>query len=166
MREALQDGLERLHTKWPQAHLIEHETGNTLVTVPSVLPSGYDQTICTVLFVAPAGFPACFPENFWTDIDIDLAKHRTTDGLGHGELWPTKHPQKTARFSPGEGYFHPAGRWRSAESRFTFERLWPQWRTAMIWRLRLQQWSPIQCSLFTYMMCIRQRIYWTPRYVA
>lgn len=166
-KQSLQDGLDRLRTKWPQSHLVDHGSGYTLVTVPSVvLPSGYDQTICTVLFVATPGFPANVPENFWTDIDIDLAKPRTTDGLGREELWPTKEPQKTSRFSPGTGYFHSVdGKWRSTESRFTFERLWPQWRTAMIWGLHLQEWNPNQSSLFTYMMCIKQRIYWTPRYV-
>lgn len=166
MTEILKDGIKRLQTKWPQAHIVEHTSGNTLITVPSVvLPDGYDQTICTVLFVSPPGFPACTPKNFWTDIDIDLAIPRVTDGLGD-PVWPTKHPQKTSRFTPGDGYFHPIdGKWRNAESRFTLESLWPQWRKAMCWGLHLQAWNPNQSSLFTYMMCIKQRLYWTPKFV-
>lgn len=160
----LLDGVERLRTRWPQAHLVKHSSGHTLVTVPSVLlPSGYDQTICTVLFIAPPGFPSTVPEHFWTDIDIDLTQTRTTNGLGT-KIWPpTKEPQKTARFLPGDGYFHPVdGKWRNSESRFTFEKLWPQWRMAMCWGLRLQAWDPIHSGLYTYMNCIRQRLYWTP----
>lgn len=68
------DGIERLRMYWPQSHAEEGPHGNHLIVVPSVVPAkGYDKTICTVLFIAPAGFPAACPWKFCTDIEIRLA---------------------------------------------------------------------------------------------
>ena len=48
------DGVERLRTKWPQAHYQRNKHGYHLIVVPGVvLPKGWDKTICTVLFLAP-----------------------------------------------------------------------------------------------------------------
>lgn len=68
------EGIERLRTRWPQAHFVTGPHGDNLIVVPSVvLPKGYQETICTVLFIAPAGFPAQHPHHFFTDIDVRLA---------------------------------------------------------------------------------------------
>lgn len=70
---AIHDGIARLRTKWPQAHYCPGKHGDYLIVVPGVvLPKGYVQTICTVLFIAPPGFPAACPDHFFTDIEIRL----------------------------------------------------------------------------------------------
>jgi hypothetical protein len=67
--QTLAEQIECLRRKWPQAHLQKNEHGQHLVVVPSVkLPNGCNATICTLLFVAPAGFPGSVPEGFWVDV--------------------------------------------------------------------------------------------------
>jgi hypothetical protein len=70
------EGIQRLRVYWPQSHAVEGERGHHLIVVPSVVPArGYDKSICTVLFIAPAGFPAARPWKFWTDAEIRLANN-------------------------------------------------------------------------------------------
>lgn len=70
----IEDGITRLRTRWPQSHAIRGKHGQHLIVVPSVLlAKGYNASICTVLFIAPAGFPAACPRHFFTDIEIRLA---------------------------------------------------------------------------------------------
>jgi hypothetical protein len=64
----IENGLVLLRTRWPQTHAVPGEHGYFLIVVPGViLPRGYRETICTVLFVAPPGYPAACPDHFFTD---------------------------------------------------------------------------------------------------
>ena len=77
----IEDGIARLRTEWPQTHYERNKHGYHLIVVPSVvLPKGWDKTICTVLFLAPPGFPAACPDHFFTDIEIRLLDHRRNPG--------------------------------------------------------------------------------------
>lgn len=89
------NGIERLRTYWPQSHAVPGKHGEHLIVVPSVkLSDGYDANICTVLFIAPAGFPAAHPHHFFTDIEIRLAnkaipKYTTTNNASDvAYSWP------------------------------------------------------------------------------
>ena len=123
------DGIERLRTKWPQTHAQRSKYGHHLIFVPGVLlPKGWDQTICTVLFLAPPGFPAACPDHFFTDIEIrreDKSFPYNTN-MGNGAL------------------LESLG--------------WPQWKDCQWWSWHLQMWDPNRSSLFTYMNVIQQRL--------
>jgi Prokaryotic E2 family E len=68
MSELLDRQLIALQTRWPQSHYEPGKHGAHLIIVPGVkLPDGYTHTICTVLFVAPPGYPAARPDHFFTD---------------------------------------------------------------------------------------------------
>lgn len=130
--DALQKGIQRLRTKWPVAHSVPSEHGSHLIVVPSVsLPRGYRENICTVLFVAPPGFPAAHPSDFFTDIDIRLEN----GSIPH--------------------HSHMAGPSSNAQSLL---RPWPQWTNSKWWNWKLQMWDPNRSSLYTYMQVIRQRL--------
>jgi Prokaryotic E2 family E len=125
-------GIEQLQTRWPQSHSVLGKYGHHLVVVPSVLlPKGYRENICTVLFVVPPGYPAACPDHFFTDIEIRLNNSKSfgipyNTNLGNGAI---------------------------------LERLgWPQWKNCMWWSWHLQMWNPNQSSLYTYMQVILQRL--------
>jgi len=125
----IESGIAQLRTRWPQTHFQKSRFGHHLVVVPSVnLPKQYRENICTVLFIAPPGFPAACPDHFFTDIEIRCADnlsmpHRTN--MGNGAL---------------------------------LEQLgWPQWKNSQWWSWHLQMWNPNQSSLYTYMKVIEQR---------
>lgn len=125
----IETGIERLRTKWPQSHAVAGRHGQHLVVVPSVvLPRGYRQTICTVLFVAPPGYPAARPDHFFTDIEIRLENGR----------WPHCITPLGSNNSPLQ--------------------CWPQWEGhCQWWSWHLQAWDPNRSSLYTYMKVIQQR---------
>jgi|SRR5579863_1998158 hypothetical protein len=125
----IDDGIERLRTKWPQTHSQRSKYGHHLIFVPSVkLPKQYRENICTVIFVAPPGFPAACPDHFFTDIEV-----RCKAGFGM--------PRNT---NMGNGAL--------------LEQLgFPQWKDAQWWSWHLQMWNPNQSSLYTYMRVIEQR---------
>lgn len=136
----IEEGLSRLRTKWPQSFSIESQHGDQLVVVPSVLlPKGYDATICTVLFIAPCGFPAACPRHFFTDIEIRLA---------NGML-----PHYTRAFVRAERAY-------IGEDLIAFDRWkdWPAWKQAMRWFWKVQMWYPNRDTLFTFMNAIRMRL--------
>src|ERR1035437_8573865 len=116
----IEDGLARLRSKWPQSHCQASKHGAHLIIVPSVLlPHGWDKTICTVLFIAPPGFPAANPHCFFTDIDVNFLKpqfHVNEDG----EKYPKYHPEDT----------HFKGNNPGIE--------WPAWKNVMWWKWCLQ----------------------------
>lgn len=121
--------MARLRTKWPQAHSERNRHGHHLIFVPGVvLPNGWDKTICTVLFLAPPGFPAARPDHFFTDIEIRRSDKR----------WPMN-------TNIGNGA------WLGQLG-------WPQWSASMWWSWHLQAWDPNHSSLFTYMKVIQQRL--------
>jgi hypothetical protein len=114
---------------WPQTHHQQNIHGHNLIVVPGVLlPKGWDATICTVLFLAPPGYPAARPDHFFTDIEIRLADK--------------SHPHNT-NVSNGEYLGHLG---------------WPQWAKSMWWSWHLQMWDPNRSNLFTYMKVIQQRL--------
>lgn len=128
----IHDGIERLRTKWPQSHYCPGKHGDYLIIVPGVLlPKGYRETICTILFIVPPGFPGARPDHFFTDIEIRLAS---------GAI-----PKATVIAHPeGRGNFcHPS---------------WPQWSRSMWWSWHLQMWNPNRDGLYTYMKVITQRL--------
>jgi hypothetical protein len=128
----IESGLARLKTRWPQSHAVPGQHGYFLIVVPGVLlPRGYRETICTVLFVAPPGFPAACPDHFYTDIEIRLQ---------NGEI-----PKAALPAHPVHGGNFP-------------KRLWPQWEGCMWWSWHLQMWNPNQSSLYTFMKVIQQRL--------
>ncbi len=132
MMNALHDGMARLRTRWPQSHYQPSKHGAYLIIVPSVLlPKGYRENICTVLFVVPPGYPAACPDHFFTDIEIRLEngaipKNTVLPHSVHGGNFPKK--------------------------------TWPQWSQCMWWSWHLQMWNPNQSNLYTYMRVILQRL--------
>ncbi len=135
----IETGIERLRSRWPQSHYAKDEHGAHLIVVPSVkLPSSHDASICTVLFVAPPGFPGSVPSDFFTDIDLRLMKGEPFDP------WPT-HTLPS---------FHT-----NAE---TLLRNCPQWMHCQWWKWRLQAWNPNSDTLYTYMQTIRRRLSLNP----
>jgi hypothetical protein len=115
---------------WPQTHHEQNIHGHNLIFVPGVLlPKGWDKTICTVLFLAPPGYPAARPDHFFTDIEVRLAKNKAI-------------PHNT-NVSNGEYLGHLG---------------WPQWAKSMWWSWHLQMWDPNRSSLFMYMKVIQQRL--------
>ena len=142
----IDDGIARLQTKWPQSHYQKSSHGSYLIIVPSVvLPKGYSETICTVLFEVPPGFPAACPDNFYTDIEIRLSNlsmpHRT---FPYNEAFNLTNHHGIQIKGGGYGNFP--------------KQIWPAWSKCMWWSWHLQMWNPNQSSLFTYMMCIQQRL--------
>ena len=127
----IEDGVERLRTKWPQTHAVPSKYGAHLIVVPSViLPKGYDKNICTILFVAPPGFPAACPNSFFTDIEIRLENKAVP-------------------------YHSQPPDWSNAK---VILREWPQWTHCQWWKWCLQMWNPNQSNLYTYMRVIQQRL--------
>ena len=140
MNPYIEDGISRLRTKWPQSHSVSSKYGHHLVIVPSViLPKGWDKNICTVLFIAPPGFPASCPDHFFTDIDIMLDTN----------TYPFQ-PHNTVCWNPMCEDETKGGNFPS--------NLWPQWSRSMWWSWHLQMWNPNQSSLYTYMQVILQRL--------
>ena len=130
VNQHIKDGIERLRTKWPQTHSERNKYAHHLIVVPGVLlPKGWDSNICTVLFVAPPGYPAARPDHFWTDIEIRVAQNKAI-------------PHNTNISNGTE-----LGRLG-----------WPQWDQCMWWSWHLQMWNPNQSSLFTYMKVIQRRL--------
>jgi hypothetical protein len=89
----IEDGIGLLKRKWPQSHAVAGEHGYQLITVPGVLlPEGYRERICTLLFVAPPGMPGAFPQNFFTDIEVRLTDGRvpiyTNMNNANWLMWP------------------------------------------------------------------------------
>ncbi|SRR6266700_2173624 len=133
MNPYIEDGIDRLRSRWPQAHYEHGKHGGSLIIIPSIiLPCGYQETICTVLFEAPPGFPGCVPNHFFTDIDIHLRNGRC--------------PERTYCWHPTleQGNF-PAN-------------IWPAWRRAMWWSWSLQGWNPNRDSLYTFMRVVERRL--------
>jgi hypothetical protein len=123
-------GVALLRTKWPQSHAVAGKHGQHLIVIPSViLPRGYRETICTVLFIAPPGYPAACPDHFFTDIEIRL----------ENKAFPKNALPVGSNNSPLQH--------------------WPQWEgNCQWWSWHLQMWNPNQSSLYTYMNVIRQRL--------
>jgi hypothetical protein len=69
---SLQEGIELLRQRWPQTHAVYGPRTGHAIFVPSVQLRGYDKDICTVIFIAPFGFPATAPNGFYTDIQVNL----------------------------------------------------------------------------------------------
>lgn len=155
MNAAIENGVALLRTKWPQAHAVEGEHG-TAIFVPTVmLPDCYEQNVCTVVFVAPCGFPSNPPQNFYTDVEVELISHRDNHFI-HG--LDGKYPRKTVRWTPEFTYEMYGHEWTGGGSAFKpWNRYWPQWDRLMFWPLRLQAWNPNRDSIFTYMNVIRTR---------
>lgn len=125
----IDDGMERIRTRWPQASSERNKNGYHLITVPGVaLPKGWSKASCTVLFLAPPGYPAAHPDHFFTDVELRLA-----DGS-----WP-----KNVNIGNGA----------------LLEMLgWPRWKDSQWWSWHLQMWNPNHGSLYTYMKVIQQRL--------
>lgn len=159
--------LEQLRSMWPQSHAVRSEYGAHLITVPGViLPSGYKQTICTILFVAPPGYPSAVPQDFYTDIDIELNK---PSGFGYDFMphcrgdfseWNPFAPFATRKWVHDRHVPHPfiEGKEVNLGGGAFPARHWPSWERCMFWSLRLQMWNPNKCTLMTFMNAVRQRV--------
>jgi Prokaryotic E2 family E len=134
--EAIHDGIERLRTRWPQSHYSPGRYGQYAIFVPGMnLPKGYvvtgghRATICTVLFLAPAGFPAAKPDHFFTDIELRL-----------------------------DGGAFPKGTLPTGSNNSPL-RDWPQWEgNCQWWSWHLQMWDPNRSGLVTFIAAVRQRL--------
>jgi len=90
----IEQGIELLRSKWSQSNVESSKYGGYLIIIPSILlPKSYRQTICTVLFVAPPGFPASCPDHFFTDIRINLIDgsypmNTVVEGNFPNNIWP------------------------------------------------------------------------------
>jgi hypothetical protein len=127
---AIHDGIDRLRTRWPQSHYCPGSYGQYLILIPGVmLPEGYRENICTVLFIVPPGFPAARPDHFFTDIEIRLE---------NGAL-----PKGTLMEGCNNTPLHD----------------WPQWEGhCQWWSWHLQMWDPNYSGLVTFFSAIRQRL--------
>jgi hypothetical protein len=129
--------LAQLHTKWPQAAVTRERNGNglRLVIVPGfVLPSGWNKTICTVLWLARVTFGVREQHigplrGFW----VDLPDLRLADG---------SHPKYS----------------RSAPDVEIDGACFKHWRGLTHFWWKMQDWHPDRDTLYTHMMVIRQRL--------
>ena len=125
---AIENGVEQLRRKWPQAHAVPGADGSHLVFLPTfMLAKGYDATVCTAFFIAPPFFPAVAPVHFFTDIQVRLANGGWPHYTSMNNAWPIEH-------------------------------LWPQWAQCQRWHWKVQCWDVNRSSLFTYAMVIRNRL--------
>lgn len=141
-------GIEQLRERWPQSHAVASDESiyaAHLITVPTVmLPDGFKQNVCTVLFVAPDGFPANPPTNFYTDIELELDD-------------PHGFPYGTSRWSLPFDYEMYGLPWKAGGTVFVpWAKFWPQWDHVMLWHCRLQAWNPNHDGIYTYMKVIEQ----------
>lgn len=150
-RDGLEGQLNQLRKRWPQAHF-EPKPDQTvyapfLIIVPSVLlPSGWDKTICTVLFHASLmqdGRHQQSPlDGFYVDLELRLANKMWGQ---YSRSWaPTgsKIPWHEDAYRREAEIISPTGQWRG------MTRFW--WRS--------QAHSPLTHTLFTTMMMIRNRL--------
>lgn len=142
----IEAGIEALRSRWSQAHYEKSPHGAHLIVVPSfLLPHGYNCTIATVLFIAPAGFPVAQPDHFFThtapvelELDPPASEYcRHSDGDYIGRRW---RPECTATHNTPSGF--------------------PQWHGEGLlwWSWHLQHWNPNRDTLMTYMNVIRRRL--------
>ena len=75
--------LEDLCGVWPHATGEPRADGTHLITVPAmVLPPGWNQTVTTVQFLAPVGYPLAHPDCFWADEGLRLGDGRLPKNAG------------------------------------------------------------------------------------
>ena len=68
MNPIVQEQLTLLQGVYAGAFVTEIPGGSHLVTVPNVeIPPGWNRQSTTILFVAPAGYPAAQPDCFWVE---------------------------------------------------------------------------------------------------
>lgn len=132
IKDCLEDGITRIRTKYPEAYYEKSNHEAHLIVVPNYqLPKGYSHKTCTVLFVAPAGFPSCRPYGFWVDeADLRLQTSNFYEG------WNAS-PHYTHN-NPILGF----PKWDGKVKMF----LW-----------RLQDWH-YTSTLYTYLMAIKHRL--------
>jgi len=66
--------LEAIQEEYPAATADLLPDGTSLVAVPGVvLPSGWNQTVTTIQYIVPVGYPAARPDCFWADASLRLA---------------------------------------------------------------------------------------------
>lgn len=145
MNKWVEDQMAALRVYWLQsAYQYGEKTSASLIIVPGVKLHGYNKIICTVLFVAPPGYPGACPVNFWTDVQgLLLLKPRKEiypcyDGY---EIIYTDIPKNINEVSPipGAAFSH--------------------WKDLTWWSWHLQSWNPNTCTLLTYMRVIKKRLF-------
>lgn len=123
----IEEGLKRIQTKYPQAHILNNPQAESLLVIPSVLlPKGFNKTICTVLTKIPHGFPGTHPNGFWIDFPDLKVKLTPSDVTGR------------PYYSNNNNIYG-----------------YPEWDghvTYFYWRL--QAWNPNKDSLYTWLMAI------------
>ena len=160
--------IDRLRTKWPQAHYVEPCGGGMwgyfTIFIPSlVLPRGYNKTICTAIFqarISDDGELQHSPlQEFWIDqADLQLVppyEETAEDSDGpftRQHVWPKYSHDCTGKFGgilPCNG--HRAGIWDGVPGL-------PQWRDVRLFLWHQQHFNPNHMSLFTSAMLIKQRL--------
>lgn len=133
--------INQIRTKYPQAFATPGKVGEYLIVIPGVELTGYTHNICTVLFVAPPGFPCAQPDHFWVDIP-NLLLNPPLEKVEHDAdgTYLCNHivPQNTNRSNLISGF--------------------PEWKDLTWFSWHLQSWNPNTCSLYTYFMVIHHRL--------
>ena len=144
MNETILDGIERIRTKYPQAHVLENEPHESLLIIPGVLlGKGWNKTICTVLTSIPHGFPHVQPNDFWVDLP---------DLMANGKI-----PKRS--FISSEQLMELPLPFESYKSWINSPIGYPEWNGQVIKFLwRLQAWSPNNDGLYTWLSAIKQRL--------
>ena len=147
MSPLLADGIERLRSKWPQAHAFNAKESDDryaehLVVVPGVLlPSGYNKTICTALFLAMP--PVTNLTEFWIDLpDLLLSDGRPPRrSCVCGGPWDGCKPRWGKR----------GGIWDGIPG-------FPNWKGLRLFLWCQQHFNPNKETIFTTMMLVRERL--------
>lgn len=144
--EAIREQLPAIQSRYPQTFAIKRpdvdsDWAEQLIVVPSVmLPKGWNATICTLLFLAPAGFPSTNPRWFW----VDLPDLRLEDG---------SQPYYARR----DSYRPPCEQFGEKWSESYPIPGFVAWRDLTKFFWSVQAWSP-KSTLYTYLKVCQQRL--------
>lgn len=150
--KGLGEQIDRLRTRWPQAHYEPPKSGSKwdwhLILLPRVLlPKGWNKTICTALFLARFYEPstATALDGFY----VDLPDLRLENGaMPHYARPFALNGQQKVWHEPTQRY------WGDSERLPGF----PQWRELTRFWWRAQAHNPNYDTLFTSAMLVRQRM--------
>lgn len=149
-RANLDEQIERLRTKWEQAHYVPPEDDSIhspfLIILPGMtLPKGYDKTICTALFLAHmagSGKTVLSPLNhFWIDLPEIGFNPPIYEGVDLHDG-----PEQILKVRPQSS--HPCEKIPQV----------PNWKDLWLFRWGQVEHDPNRDSLYTQAMVIRKRV--------
>jgi len=113
----LQQQFAILNGAFPEARLRELPSGAAIIEIPNYqLPAGWSQSIITLRFLAPVGYPFGKPDCFWADPGLRLAGGGMPNASGMQAIPET--PEQLLWFSWHVTQWNP-----NRDSLMTYERV-------------------------------------------